>query len=256
MLVLLAALAGWWALRGSLPRLDGDLALAALSAPVTVQRDALGVVTIDAANEADAMRALGYVHAQERYFEMDLMRRTAAGELAELFGPLALDTDKQHRVHRMRARANAHLDADRRQQAPQLQAYTDGVNAGLADLRSRPWPYLLLRQQPEPWLLADSALVGYAMYFDLQDSTNARELALWRIRPHVPPALFALLAHDGSGWDAPLVGAPRGDARAADGATRSTCAGCRRRARPGGNGRATLPTRCRSAATTSRSPAR
>ena len=53
------------------------------------------------------MRALGYVHAQERYFEMDLLRRTAAGELAELFGPVAIDTDKEHRVHRLRARVEA-----------------------------------------------------------------------------------------------------------------------------------------------------
>src|SRR5688572_11379364 len=97
LLVMVLALTAWWLMRGSLPDLDGELDLKGLSAPVTVQRDVRGVVTIDAANERDAMRALGYVHAQERYFEMDLMRRTAAGELAELFGPRAIDTDKQHR---------------------------------------------------------------------------------------------------------------------------------------------------------------
>ena len=61
---------------------------------MTIQRDALGVVTIDAANETDALRALGYVHAQERFFEMDLMRRSAAGELSGLFGEIALGVDK------------------------------------------------------------------------------------------------------------------------------------------------------------------
>ena len=66
LVLLAAALLGWWLMRGSLPRLDGELALPGLSAPVTVQRDANGVVTVDAANENDAMRALGYVHAQER----------------------------------------------------------------------------------------------------------------------------------------------------------------------------------------------
>ncbi len=203
---------GWWLLRGSLPALDGDLALAGLSAPVTIQRDALGVVTIDAANETDMARALGYVHAQERYFEMDLMRRSSAGELAELFGPIALDLDKEHRVHRMRARVMAHLDAFAGDKVSQLQAYTDGVNAGLDDLKVRPWPYLLLRQQPRRWELADSALTGYAMYFDLQDSQNTRELALWKIKPHVPPALFALLTRDGTEWDAPLFGEARGNA--------------------------------------------
>src|SRR5690606_6099125 len=100
-------LAAWWALHASLPRLDGEDALGGLAAPVEVTRDALGVVTLEAGGEADALRALGYVHAQERFFEMDLMRRSPAGELSALFGPMALDTDRAHRVHRMRARARA-----------------------------------------------------------------------------------------------------------------------------------------------------
>ena len=150
LLALAAALLGWWLLRGSLPALDGELApaLAGLTAPVTIQRDALGTVTIDAASEADALRALGLVHAQERYFEMDLMRRSAAGELAELFGPVAAKLDRERRVHRIRARVSAHLDAFAGGRMPQLQAYADGVNAGLDGLRVRPWPYLLLRQPP------------------------------------------------------------------------------------------------------------
>lgn len=214
LLVLLAGfvLVAWWLLRGSLPTLEGDLSLQGLSAPVSIHRDKLGVVTIEAANEADAMRALGYVHGQERYFEMDLLRRTAAGELAELFGPVAVGVDKRHRIHRFRARVEGDLDRVLGDRRASLQAYVDGVNAGVADLRVRPWPYLLLRQQPEPWRLSDSPLVAYAMYFDLQGGENPRELALWKMRPHLPPALFRLLTHDGSTWDAPLTGAPRGDA--------------------------------------------
>ena len=200
-LAALAALAAWWALRGSLPPLDGDVALDGLSSQVTVQRDALGVVTIEAANERDALRALGYVHAQERFFEMDLMRRTAAGELAALFGPSAVELDKTRRIHRLRARTRAQFDAIVGDRRADLQAYTDGVNAGLAALRTRPWPYLLLRRHPTPWRPEDTPLVGYAMYFDLQDAKNARELARWKLQPHVPPALFALLTHPGSGWD-------------------------------------------------------
>ncbi|MEO5962250.1 MAG: penicillin acylase family protein, partial [Thermomonas sp.] len=214
LLVVVVVVVGWWLLRGSVPKLDGELPLAGLSAPVTMQRDALGVVTIDAANEADAIRVLGFVHAQERYFEMDLMRRSAAGELAELVGPAALDLDKQHRIHRLRARAVRNLETIIGDKHALLQAYTDGVNSGLADLEVRPWPYLLLRQQPAQWLPVDAALAGYAMYFDLQGSaaTNTRELALSRIRQHVPPALFALLTRDGTTWDAPLMGGARGDA--------------------------------------------
>ena len=211
-LVVVALGTGWWLLRGSVPKLEGELALPGLSAPVSIQRDANGVVTIDAANETDMARALGYVHAQERYFEMDLMRRTSAGELAELFGPIAIDLDKQHRVHRMHARVMQDLDTFAGDKLPQLQAYTDGVNAGLDKLRVRPWPYLMLRQQPRRWELADTALTGYAMYFDLQDSENARELALWKIKSNLPPALYALLIRDGTEWDAPLFGEARGNA--------------------------------------------
>ena len=212
LLLVVLVFAVWLLMRGSLPTLDGNLSLAGLSAPVTVQRDRLGVITIDAANQTDAMRALGYVHAQERFFEMDLLRRTAAGELAALFGPVAIDVDKEHRVHRFRARVEANLDTIVGTHRTGMQAYVDGVNAGLRDLKVRPWPYLLLRTQPEPWTLSDSPLVAYAMYFDLQDGENARELAMWKMRPHLPPALFALLAHDGSRWDAALTGAARGDA--------------------------------------------
>ncbi|WP_213605347.1 penicillin acylase family protein [Pseudoxanthomonas japonensis] len=211
-LVVVAVLVAWWSMRGSLARLDGEQALPGLSAPVTLQRDALGVVTIDAASETDAVRALGFVHAQERYFEMDLMRRSSAGELSGLFGAIAVDMDRSRRMHRMRARATASLDGFAGDRMPQLQAYADGVNDGLGALKTRPWPYLLLRQSPRAWDVTDSALAGYAMYFDLQDADNVRELGLWKIRRQVPPALYALLVHDGTEWDAPLQGEPRGNA--------------------------------------------
>ena len=211
-LLAVALATAWLLLRASLPKLDGELALPGLASPVTVQRDRLGVVTIDAGSEVDAMRALGYVHAQERFFEMDLMRRAAAGELSALFGPLALDYDKAHRVHRMRARATAQLANVGGDRMAALRAYTEGVNAGLAALQARPWAYLLLRQSPRPWRMEDSALAGYAMYFDLQDEGGERELALWKLRRHLPPALYGLLAHGGTRWDAPLSGGTFGEA--------------------------------------------
>lgn len=211
-LVVLAMLGAWWLLRGSLPQLDGSRALSGLASPVTVTRDADGTVTIDAAGEADAMRALGYVHAQERFFEMDLMRRSAAGELSGLFGGIALDVDKRHRLHRLRTRVERDLGGIAGPQRAQLDAYVDGVNAGLAALRVRPWPYLLLRQQPRAWRAEDTPLAALAMYFDLQGGEDTDELALWRMQPHLPPALFELLTRDGSRWDAPLQGQARGDA--------------------------------------------
>jgi len=203
----------WWLLRGSLPALEGELALPGLSAPVQVQRDAQGVVSIRAANAVDAARALGFVHGQERFFEMDLLRRSAAGELSELFGAIAIEKDKSARVHRLRARTEASLAIIAGARMPQLLAYSEGVNAGLASLRSKPWPYLLLRTQPRAWRPADTALTADAMFFDLQDESNSRELALWKIRQMLPPALYALVAADGTEWDAPLLGAPRGNVR-------------------------------------------
>ncbi|MCC8627813.1 penicillin acylase family protein [Xanthomonas vesicatoria] len=211
-LVLAAGLTLYLLLRGSLAQLDGDTRLSGLAAAVSVQRDHNGVVTIDAKSQTDAMRALGYVHAQDRYFEMDLMRRAPAGELSDLFGPKAMDLDKRNRVHRLRARVHANLDTAAGSQRAALQAYTDGVNAGLAALPVRPWPYLLLRQTPRAWTLDDSILTGLAMYADLQDSDNQTELAAARIRAVVPPALAALLDHQGSSWDAPLFGPAHGNA--------------------------------------------
>lgn len=209
----------WAWMAASLPRVDGTRALAGLQGEARVQRDAYGTVTIDAASQADAMRALGYVHAQERYFEMDLMRRDAAGELAALFGARALPRDRERRVHRLRARVEGQHVAFAGTDGALLSAYAAGANAGLADLRARPWPYLLLRTRPAAWAPADSALVGYAMYFDLQDADATRERGLRALRGAVPPALFALATHDGSAWEAPLMGVPRGDARLPDAAT-------------------------------------
>jgi len=202
----------WFLLRGSLPALEGEQPVAGLQAKVSVSRDALGVVTIDAGSEADAMRALGLVHAQERYFEMDLMRRAAAGELSELFGSAAVPADQRMRVHRLRARTDAHLAQALGERPQVVQAYVEGVNRGLDSLRVRPWPYLLLRQQPAAWTATDSVLAGLAMYADLQDPANENELAMRRIREVAPPALYALLSHDGSEWDAPLFGEARGNA--------------------------------------------
>lgn len=211
-LVLLLALVAWLAFRGSLPTYGGHLSLPGLSAPVSVTRDATGMVDIEAANELDMARALGFVHGQERFFEMDLTRRVAAGELSALFGARALEVDRTNRQHRLRARSEATLAEIAGPRAAALKAYTEGVNAGLDALAVRPWPYLLLRQAPKPWTEVDSALTGYAMFFDLQDEANSRELALWRIRDALPTPLADLLLRDGTAWDAPLFGGARGDA--------------------------------------------
>ncbi len=202
----LAAAGGWWALHRSLPVYTGNSALEGLAAAVSIERDALGVVTIDASNRLDAIRALGFVHAQERYFEMDLTRRSAAGELSELFGAAAIEIDRKHRVHRFRARAQQVLATAAPQDRSSIEAYVAGVNAGLAALSARQFPYLLLRQTPRPWSAEDCVLVVYAMFLDLNDETNAHELARADLLARAPPALARLLDASGTHWDAALAG--------------------------------------------------
>ncbi len=210
-LALVALVAGWstYAVRGSLAQLDGDLQLVGLSAPASIQRDADGVATILAANSDDAMRALGYVHAQERFFEMVLLRRSAAGELSALFGPAALTRDRQVRVHRMRARMNAEIQRADSSERAAIDAYTEGVQQGLTALRNRPWAYWLLRQTPEQWRAEDTLLAAAAMAFDLHDASNRREYMLSRLDHYFPTDVMALLAADGSEFDAPMMGEPR-----------------------------------------------
>ena len=106
--------AGAWAyvqLRASLPALDGKVTAPALSAPVTVARDAQGVPTLIGRTRADLAWALGYLHGQERFFQMDGQRRSAAGELSDLVGRAALRRDRTVRLHRFRHRAAAVLAA-------------------------------------------------------------------------------------------------------------------------------------------------
>lgn len=209
LIVFALTLGAWLMLRGSLPALDGNLSVADLSAPVSIERDHLGTVTLRGKSRLDLDRAIGFVHAQDRFFQMDLLRRRAAGELAELFGAAALPVDRIARAHRMRARAEialAHLDADQR---TELAAYRDGVNAGLASLSMRPLAYLLTGTTPTPWRSVDTLLVIDAMAFTLNDPENKRELAFSTMRAALPDSAYRFLTASGGAWDTPLAGAPQ-----------------------------------------------
>lgn len=203
-LVVLAALAGLVAVRSSLPRLDGERRLEALQASVTVARDSLGVPDIAAASRRDAAVALGYLHGQERFFQMDLQRRSAAGELAALVGGAVLDSDRDVRRHRFRAKAAEVVAAFDPATREVVDAYVAGVNAGLTDLRTPPFEYLLLRRKPRPWRAEDSVLVLYAMYLDLTFSSVQFELQHGIVRDTLPAALVDFLMPRSGRWEAPL----------------------------------------------------
>jgi len=167
-LVLAPLALAYLVLRASLPQLEGVIEEPGLKAPVSIERDALGIVTVTAASRADLAFATGFAHAQDRFFQMDLQRRLPAGELAELFGTLAADQDRKARIFRFRALARAVAAQATPEQRALVGAYTRGVNAGLARLGSRPWEYWLLRAAPRPWREEDTTLVAYSMWWDLQ----------------------------------------------------------------------------------------
>jgi len=193
-------------LDASLPVLEGEVELSGLSAPVTIERDELGVPTIRGASRTDVARATGFLHGQDRFFQMDLLRRGAAGELSELLGPGLVDTDRRYRVHRFREVARRNLSFAETDNRALLQAYAEGVNAGLAALREVPPEYLLLRTDPRPWLPEDTNLVVLAMYIDLQGGFGRRESDLGLMYDLLPRGLFEFLTAAGTEWDAPIVG--------------------------------------------------
>jgi penicillin amidase len=204
-LALLAALALYSALRASLPQYQGALS-ADVQAKVALSRDAQGYLTIRAANRQDAAFALGFAHAQERFFQMDLLRRNAAGELSELFGEKALQLDISRRQHRFRDRAEMAVAKLPKPQLLLLQHYTQGVNAALLSLSLPPFEYGLLMSKPRPWQEADSLLVVFSMYLDLQGALGKDELAQQALKQAVPADWYAFLNQHSSDWQAAIDG--------------------------------------------------
>ncbi len=205
-LILVLAGFAWWRLHTSLPPLDGTLAAPGLTAPVEVRRDALGVPAISGTTRDDVAYATGFVHAQDRFFQMDLLRRRAAGELAGLIGDATAEIDSRIRMHRFRARAQAALQALPPADRTMLQRYADGVNAGLSGLGAAPFEYALLRSDPVRWQPADTLLVVWTMYLDLQGYMPMRELSRGWLKELAPPETLAFLLPETSAYDAPFDG--------------------------------------------------
>lgn len=195
-------------LRGSLPITDGVVGVTGLAAPVTIARDALGVPTIAGASREDVSRALGFLHAQDRFFQMDLQRRQPAGELSALVGARALEADRQSRVHHARDVARRAVKLADPAYRSVLTAYAEGVNAGLAALKAPPFEYLLLRAIPEPWRPEDSILTILAMFGTLQGRQAAFEQTIGTLRDTLPGPMFRFVAAPGSEWETPVVGQP------------------------------------------------
>ncbi|NVK89120.1 MAG: penicillin acylase family protein, partial [Gammaproteobacteria bacterium] len=203
-LVVIVGAAVYFILNASLPQYSGSTRVNGVQSPVTLNRDDLGTLEIIADNRLDAAFALGFSHAQERFFQMDLLRRSAAGELSAIIGPATLNLDRRNRLHRFRYRAEQVINQLPAQQRQLLATYTAGVNQGLAQLSTSPFEYWLLNSTPELWQIEDSVLVVYAMYLDLQDSRGLREQKLQQLFAATPSTLFRQLIPNRSIFDAPI----------------------------------------------------
>jgi penicillin amidase len=179
--------------RAALPQLDGTINVGGLSAPVTVIRDAHGVPTIDAANLNDLFFAQGYVTAQDRLWQMDILRRVAAGELAEVLGPELIDLDKEQRIISLRVAAQKALQAASPEARSHLEAYARGVNAFInSHTSSLPVEFRTLAYAPRPWTPLDSAVISVQMVKDLNHDPHqlAHEKILAKLGPELTADLY------------------------------------------------------------------
>ena len=185
LLLCLAALAAYGLLRFSLPKTAGELALAGLAAPVEVLRDRHGIPHIYAASPEDAHFALGFVHAQDRLWQMEMNRRIGSGTLAEVLGPPALETDRFMRTLGLRGVAAENLRRYDDETRRQLEAYAAGVNAFLNARRVLPPEFWLLNFSPEPWTALDSIVWTKVMALDLAGNWRS-ELLRMRLSQTLP----------------------------------------------------------------------
>jgi penicillin amidase len=189
----------------SLPALDGEAMLPGLAGAASVEFDGLAIPTVDAASRVDAYRVLGFLHARDRLFQMDLMRRKSAGRLAEVFGAKAVPVDQAQRVYQFGKAAEAIVAALPAEQRAALQAYTEGVNAHLNSAKEFPPEFRLLHYRPEVWRPEDSLLVALGMFQTLSDQERDERMLTVMDRL-LPPEVTAFLTPDDDEYAETLIG--------------------------------------------------
>jgi penicillin amidase len=191
-----AALAyAYFIARSALPQLDGNLQVKGISAAVKVTRDGHGVPTIEAATLEDLFFAQGYVTAQDRLWQMDVMRRFGAGELSEILGEGTLKIDGEQRILGLRAAAKKSLQMSSPRDNSYFEAYARGVNAFIEGHQHRlPIEFRILRYQPQPWQPEDSIVIANQMVKDLNyyylPDTLSREKILAKLGPELTSDLY------------------------------------------------------------------
>ncbi len=207
-LLLVALIAAiWWAYwiaHSALPQLDGSVAVPGISSKVRVVRDGHGVPTIEASTLEDLFFAQGYVTAQDRLWQMDIMRRAAAGELSEVIGEATVKLDRQARILGLRQAAEASEKLISSRDRAFFNAYARGVNAFIDSHRDRlSLEFRLMKYAPRPWTVTDSLLIGARMVQDLNHYSYARALEREKILPKLGPELTADLYVNSSWRDRP-----------------------------------------------------
>ncbi len=205
-LVLLIAALGVWAVRSALPQLDGTVQVPGLKGPVTVTRDGHGVPTIHASNLDDLFFGQGYVTAQDRLWQLDVMRRFAAGELSEILGPDLVKHDREQRILGMRLAARKIVELATSQDRANFESYARGVNAYIRSHQGNlPLEFRLLHYMPRPWTPEDSTLIVAHMVKDLNHGQFETALAREKILAALGPELTADLFVNRSTHDRPPV---------------------------------------------------
>ena len=173
----------WWIVRRSLPALDGTVIVPVLKESVTVDRNQRGRPWIRAKSIEDLVTAQGYVMAQDRLWQMDLLRRASAGELSEIFGEVALEVDKENRTLGMRVAAERAAADSSPEIRGLLDAYARGANEYIAQ-RSRHLPveFLVLGYKPRPWTPADTYLISLYMYKTLTSTWREKLNRQWIVQ--------------------------------------------------------------------------
>ena len=188
----------------ALPQLDGKIAVPGVTSPVTVTRDSHGVPTIEAASLEDLFFAQGYVTAQDRLFQMDVMRRFAGGELSEILGEDTIKLDREQKVLGLRATAKKSLELASARDRSFFDAYARGVNAYISSRSSNlPIEFRILRYAPKLWTAEDSVVIAHQMVKDLNYHYFSDALAREKIMAKLGPELTGDLYVNRSWHDRP-----------------------------------------------------
>lgn len=206
--VVIVATAVWWFVYRPLPKLDGSIVVPGLQSEVKVDRDAWGIPHIQASSPEDLAEAQGYVTAQDRLWQMDLLRRAARGQLSEVLGPTTLKIDEDFRLLNFTRAAERDYSMMEPKVRSIMEAYARGVNLFIEQHQEHlPIEFTLLRYKPSPWQPTDTLMIACYMYRTLTD-TRAEELGREAVTAKVGPELAKDLYNPNASMDRYLMGGP------------------------------------------------